>query len=745
MPEKVLPSKRTAKTSMRKRKRACPHSEAQDGVCGCPEFWEIVQPSSKPQSMCPSAARDTLATSTSTTDHNTFKSPSPSPPGPPKETCFFWYHGQCRRESCHFAHETHITWPIVPPPGFIHFEPCNLPLCPLRKDLVATDYAKLMEKKRVGLGGQLDGAAFGRTATDEVLSDDGNSFDTDADDGENEKTTDTSFLAAEIAHSDSSSDLESENMNEQGTDEEVAAKATNSSENHDLETSNTSRLTSIALSSTYPDFLNMTDLASIPPFSEAGDEQLAQSINHSGTLGKRQHLLEVQDHVNDNKRINREPIPDLGGFAAYKQRTAHWDSKLLPKYIPDPMLHAADPTHDLPTKPGPLSKAPLAHVWPPKNPSADPSLPFNLPRGQYAQYQHKLVCFYWYHKGYCKPKQRVGQEIRCGYLHTLDTPSPVVSQPPHIVDHQNCSLPLCPIAVSNQANQQPGSNSIYETSLEPHIEHEPRTPVKLEHTSSDYHYSSSPREIIASGRSLAGGKALWKLPKLTGSSKKRFKQQKQRIEQWQEEQRIKPETSNERLERKKAARKEMRRQRRQKRRERRMAHAEATLASIQQQCGSLDLSQPVFRAMPTSSQIHPTPGDLTAVPAKRLEEPKDLPQAVLLQRIFDENSRNWQQPLITRGKRFGETPTLFPMMTRTTNVSQQQARHEEGRQGLKHSMEMGLGGRGHGDDVYRTHQREENRQETAKPSVLVDYSLPEGEARLDWDTDLVRRLFGEIQ
>jgi hypothetical protein len=30
------------------------------------------------------------------------------------------------------------------------------------------------------------------------------------------------------------------------------------------------------------------------------------------------------------------------------------------------------------------------------------------------------------------------------------------------------------------------------------------------------------------------------------------------------------------------------------------------------------------------------------------------------------------------------------------------------------------------------------------PRVLVDYELPAGEERLEWDTDLVRRTFGEI-
>jgi hypothetical protein len=36
-------------------------------------------------------------------------------------------------------------------------------------------------------------------------------------------------------------------------------------------------------------------------------------------------------------------------------------------------------------------------------------------------------------------------------------------------------------------------------------------------------------------------------------------------------------------------------------------------------------------------------------------------------------------------------------------------------------------------------------QGNRKRRVLVDYELPAGDARLGWDTDRVRRLFGEIE
>ncbi|KAF1832134.1 hypothetical protein BDW02DRAFT_600224 [Decorospora gaudefroyi] len=40
--------------------------------------------------------------------------------------------------------------------------------------------------------------------------------------------------------------------------------------------------------------------------------------------------------------------------------------------------------------------------------------------------------------------------------------------------------------------------------------------------------------------------------------------------------------------------------------------------------------------------------------------------------------------------------------------------------------------------------RKKKKKRLRKPKVLVDYDLPSGEERLDWDTDEVRRMVGEI-
>jgi hypothetical protein len=71
------------------------------------------------------------------TPHTPFHS-NCADPEKPQETCFFWYHGDCRRgAACDRKHEARITWPISIPPGFVHWQECSLPLCPLRKDLVS--------------------------------------------------------------------------------------------------------------------------------------------------------------------------------------------------------------------------------------------------------------------------------------------------------------------------------------------------------------------------------------------------------------------------------------------------------------------------------------------------------------------------------------------------------------------------------------------------------------------------------
>lgn len=69
--------------------------------------------------------------------------------GLPRETCFFWYHGDCRLgDSCIKAHEHHITWPIAIPPGLVHHKPCKLTFCPLRETYRVSQSSDLNIKQK---------------------------------------------------------------------------------------------------------------------------------------------------------------------------------------------------------------------------------------------------------------------------------------------------------------------------------------------------------------------------------------------------------------------------------------------------------------------------------------------------------------------------------------------------------------------------------------------------------------------
>ncbi|KAF2262346.1 hypothetical protein CC78DRAFT_569800 [Lojkania enalia] len=140
------------------------------GVCGCPEFWGLpsnspstsqhqkptshttgqgsLQRSLVPHTDSPASSleRHLLSLSSiipppsphprsSPASSNDLRSPSPTPCGPPRKTCFYWYHGwDCKKgDMCDYAHKLHITWQIPVPNGLVHKRPCYLSLCPLRQ------------------------------------------------------------------------------------------------------------------------------------------------------------------------------------------------------------------------------------------------------------------------------------------------------------------------------------------------------------------------------------------------------------------------------------------------------------------------------------------------------------------------------------------------------------------------------------------------------------------------------------
>lgn len=276
----------------------CPIYASQDGVCGCPQFWKRKDIPSAPPTKTTTSAQNNIDAQPGATHKSRpglndkdgkgveTSCETSKCVGPPQETCFFWYHGTCHRGSdCNFAHESHITWPITAPPKFVHFEPCNLPLCPLRQDL-----AVLMEDPRRGrsvwrsrFDGQLDGAAasfLGRETSNEATSSDIDSANT----GNKELDENMDLGAAPIqslidpssrpldgSYSDSNSDLSEIGKSEEGDH-------TEQQDRNDV-ASSTPQIDDM-------DYFDLSGCKPLPPSSDIG-EQVILSLSHPGTLGKR--------------------------------------------------------------------------------------------------------------------------------------------------------------------------------------------------------------------------------------------------------------------------------------------------------------------------------------------------------------------------------------------------------------------------------------------------------------------------
>lgn len=68
------------------------------------------------------------------------------------ETCFFWYHGECRRgSSCKLMHS--LTQPpsfVQPHPNYMHYVPCNLDWCPGDHKIQHSAEAQHRKRKMIG-------------------------------------------------------------------------------------------------------------------------------------------------------------------------------------------------------------------------------------------------------------------------------------------------------------------------------------------------------------------------------------------------------------------------------------------------------------------------------------------------------------------------------------------------------------------------------------------------------------------
>ncbi|KAH3961313.1 hypothetical protein HBH69_192750 [Parastagonospora nodorum] len=149
---------------------------------------------------------------------------------------------------------------------------------------------------------------------------------------------------------------------------------------------------------------------------------------------------------------------------------------------------------------------------------------------------------------------------------------------------------------------------------------------------------------------------------------------------------------------------------------------------------------------------------LRSVPAEKVVEVASVPKAPKAARVEEVEQvnivgRGGKSWLEKRGRTGGETEQEIMEMRRRIKSDARDRR--ERRRLEKKSKEGRLD---YGDEVEgkqevdikkskssRVSRRDLSMRKKEQPRVLVDYELPEGEERLEWDTDLVRRIFGEIE
>jgi hypothetical protein len=671
---------------------------------------------------------------------------------------------------------------MAPPPGFVHYTPCTLPFCPLRQDLVVfkEERKQIAERKKAEeqtqatspqLGGQLDGNALSflsrSTRGYDVASNFGEST-SDLKDAHNEAEDDGQEATVSLIDPGSralTGPYSDSDSSESGND----AKAATIEVNVDPQPNNSEPVelnarTSSTTSRNNMDYLDLSEFASPPPSSDT-DETPLLSLSHSGTLGKRGRSTSPDEQSKrKSKRAKRELAPDPDSLVSILDRNHPVNNcdqrpSNMPDNPPAPDATPADFSQTLPTRPKldqQLSELPFLRRRP-----GDWLMAPTGPRA-------KLVCFFWYHKGYCIARRSDGHPIPCTHAHNLNMPNPQVSFPKGITDHKlPCPLPLCPVRSTEPKHHD--SNVRAREMTEPCVKNQTSTPSRR--GTSGNSYNSSPRDGISEARRMLKGPKFnltskFKLPVLTGANRERFKTQKRNIEQWQADNGIKSSdgrrqmTVAEKIEAKKIKkqmkREKMKRESRAKSQKGKgptplLDYGNATLWTADPNATDVFLDNEKIQgpASPRTKQVEEgilrrekpdlfgadvviggrtKTGDTRAELHRHSFRPiagiitEHKPVHDLREEMED---RHQHAIGVAQLPKDMQTPsTLRPLSMAPSFIDE--GEHPEN--------SVNGGRRGTGPKTRGNRKRR----------VLVDYELPTGDARLDWDTDRVRRLFGEI-
>lgn len=291
------------------REGTCAVSIVQDGVCGCSQFWEPKQDSKT------STPSSTGLSSTNTMNSRESVPSASKTHGKSKAPCFFWYHGTCRRgNNCHLAHQLHIGWPITPPPNYMHYEPCSLPLCPLRADLVVLEQSQKNTTHSPQLDSQIDGTS--PEAAIEISSGEESeaSYSSDEKDA-SESTTHSESHTANQIESEIALSGSGLGNSEAGT---VNVKASEARAYFDRTGTITSSFSSSLLNSSPTEGSDTTASLLSPSLANTNEESVLL-LSQADTLRKRNRSVSPQNHVTGrDKRQKRTAEPVDSNPAATK-------------------------------------------------------------------------------------------------------------------------------------------------------------------------------------------------------------------------------------------------------------------------------------------------------------------------------------------------------------------------------------------------------------------------------------------
>ncbi|KAF1963042.1 hypothetical protein CC80DRAFT_103532 [Byssothecium circinans] len=290
-----------------------------------------------------------------------------------------------------------------------------------------------------------------------------------------------------------------------------------------------------------------------------------------------------------------------------------------------------------------------------------------------------LICFYWFHKGYCQPKRgRNGIPGRCSFLHTLKVKPQRVSLPPSVIDHNtDCPYALCPVRLEARGRIDP---SLHVAGAGPNPEPEsemPRAPKM-----------PAAMQAIHGRRNRRG---------------KRGHDSKSRAHKYPQQ----------------------------------MSTDERCKQFYDQQ-GKRALHRPGKK-----DEAHRS-GAGQGSRTSRSGKGKQLMERKFVQETEDKVKQ--EQEEVEDGEEASWFLTGFPDFAPSPKIKKEVK--EQGQQELGENVQQEL-------DIQQEIQQEvqqevemENvpaKKFVPKPGVLVDYDLPEGENRAEWDTDFLRRAFGEIE